>query len=61
MKADRVFRALAYKHRLGILFWLQNPRGHFPPLAGRRVWQCDQPRKSNCGFAGKVHKLLLAA
>ena len=26
MKADRVFRALANKHRLGILFWLQNPR-----------------------------------
>jgi DNA-binding transcriptional ArsR family regulator len=31
MKADRVFRALANKHRLGILFWLQNPRAHFPP------------------------------
>ena len=38
MKADRVFRALANKHRLGILFWLQNPREHFPPqVAGDLV------------------------
>ena len=38
MKADRVFRALANKHRLGILFWLQNPRAHFPPqIAGDLV------------------------
>jgi ArsR family transcriptional regulator len=38
MKAGRVFRALANKHRLGILFWLQNPRGHFPPqIAGDLV------------------------
>jgi DNA-binding transcriptional ArsR family regulator len=38
MKADRVFRALANKHRLGILFWLQHPRRHFPPqIAGDLV------------------------
>lgn len=44
MKADRVFRALANKHRLGILFWLQNPRGHFPPqIAG------DLVRDGVCG------------
>src|SRR5436305_10692340 len=28
---DRTFRALASKQRLRILFWLQNPRKHFPP------------------------------
>jgi DNA-binding transcriptional ArsR family regulator len=44
MKADRVFRALANKHRLGILFWLQNPRAHFPPqIAG------DLVRDGVCG------------
>ena len=44
MKTDRVFRALANKHRLGILFWLQNPRGHFPPqIAG------DLVRDGVCG------------
>jgi DNA-binding transcriptional ArsR family regulator len=44
MKADRVFRALANKHRLGILFWLQNPRGHFrPQIAG------DLVRDGVCG------------
>ena len=44
MKADRVFRALANKHRLGILFWLQNPRRHFPPqIAG------DLVRDGVCG------------
>jgi len=38
MKTDRVFRALANKHRLGILSWLQNPRAHFPPqIAGDLV------------------------
>src|ERR1700676_580202 len=38
MKADRVFRALANKHRLGILFWLPNPSAHFPPqIAGDLV------------------------
>jgi DNA-binding transcriptional ArsR family regulator len=45
MKADRVFRALANKHRLGILFWLQNPRAHFPPqIAG------DLVRDGVCGY-----------
>lgn len=44
MKADRLFRALANKHRLGILFWLQNPTGHFPPqIAG------DLVRDGVCG------------
>ena len=44
MKADRVFRALANKHRLGILFWLQTPRAHFPPqIAG------DLVRDGVCG------------
>ena len=44
MKADRVFRALANKHRLGILFWLQNPRAYFPPqIAG------DLVRDGVCG------------
>jgi DNA-binding transcriptional ArsR family regulator len=44
MKADRVFRALANKHRLGILFWLQNPREYFPPqIAG------DLVRDGVCG------------
>ena len=44
MKTDRVFRALANKHRLAILFWLQNPRGHFPPqIAG------DLVRDGVCG------------
>jgi len=44
MKADRVFRALANKHRLGILFWLRKPRGHFPPqIAG------DLVRDGVCG------------
>jgi DNA-binding transcriptional ArsR family regulator len=44
MKADRVFRALANKNRLGILFWLQNPRAHFPPqIAG------DLVRDGVCG------------
>ena len=44
MKADRVFRALANKHRLEILFWLQNPRAHFPPqIAG------DLVRDGVCG------------
>ncbi len=44
MKADRVFRALANKHRLGILFWLQNARAHFPPqVAG------DLVRDGVCG------------
>ena len=44
MKGDSVFRALANKHRLGILFWLQNPRGHFPPqIAG------DLVRDGVCG------------
>ena len=44
MKADRVFRALANKHRLGILFWRQNPRAHFPPqIAG------DLVRDGVCG------------
>jgi len=44
MKADRVFRALANKHRIGILFWLQNPRAHFPPqIAG------DLVRDGVCG------------
>ena len=44
MKADRVFRALANEHRLGILFWLQNPRAHFPPqIAG------DLVRDGVCG------------
>jgi len=44
MKTDRVFRALANKHRLGILFWLQNPRAHFPPqIAG------DLVRDGVCG------------
>ena len=44
MKADLVFRALANKHRLGILFWLQNPTGHFPPqIAG------DLVRDGVCG------------
>ena len=44
MKADRLFRALANKHRLGILFWLQNPRAHFPPqIAG------DLVRDGVCG------------
>ena len=52
MKADRVFRALANKHRLGILFWLQNPREHFPPqIAG------DLVRDGVCGclIAEKLH------
>ena len=44
MKADRVFRALANKHRIGILLWLQNPRAHFPPqIAG------DLVRDGVCG------------
>ena len=44
MKSDRVFRALANKRRLGILFWLQNPRAHFPPqIAG------DLVRDGVCG------------
>jgi DNA-binding transcriptional ArsR family regulator len=44
MKADRVFRALANKHRLGILFWLQNPTEHFPSqMAG------DLVRDGVCG------------
>jgi DNA-binding transcriptional ArsR family regulator len=44
MKADRVFRGLANKHRLGILFWLQNPRGHFPPQTAE-----DLVRDGVCG------------
>lgn len=44
MKADRVFRALSNKHRLRILFWLRDPRGHFPPqIAG------DLVRDGVCG------------
>jgi DNA-binding transcriptional ArsR family regulator len=44
MKADRVFRALANKNRIEILFWLQNPRRHFPPqVAG------DLVRDGVCG------------
>ena len=44
MKADRVFRALANKNRIEILFWLQNPRRHFPPqIAG------DLVRDGVCG------------
>jgi len=44
MKADRVFRALANKNRIEILFWLQNPRAHFPPqIAG------DLVRDGVCG------------
>jgi DNA-binding transcriptional ArsR family regulator len=44
MKADRVFRALANKSRIEILFWLQNPRRHFPPqIAG------DLVRDGVCG------------
>ena|SRR5271170_2270427 len=44
MKADRVFRALANKHRLEIMFWLQKPRKHFPPqIAG------DLIRDGVCG------------
>ena len=44
MKTDRVFRALANKHRIGILLWLQNPRAHFPPqIAG------DLVRDGVCG------------
>jgi len=44
MKADRVFRALANKHRLGILFWLQSRSAHFPPqIAG------DLVRDGVCG------------
>jgi len=31
MEVDRTFRALANKQRIKILFWLQNPRQHFPP------------------------------
>lgn len=31
MEADRMFRALANKQRRAILFWLQQPRRHFPP------------------------------
>ena len=44
MKADRVFRALANKNRIEILFWLQNPGAHFPPqFAG------DLVRDGVCG------------
>ena len=44
MKADRVFRALANKNRIEILFWLQNPKRHFPPqVAG------DLVRDGVCG------------
>jgi DNA-binding transcriptional ArsR family regulator len=44
MNANRLFRALANKHRLEILFWLQNPRAHFPPqIAG------DLVRDGVCG------------
>ena len=44
MKADRVFRALANKNRIEIMFWLQNPRRHFPPqFAG------DLVRDGVCG------------
>jgi len=44
MTADRVFRALANKNRIEILFWLQNPRRHFPPqIAG------DLVRDGVCG------------
>jgi DNA-binding transcriptional ArsR family regulator len=44
MKADRVFRALANENRIEILFWLQNPRRHFPPqFAG------DLVRDGVCG------------
>jgi len=44
MKADRVFRALANKNRIEILFWLRNPRAHFPPqIAG------DLVRDGVCG------------
>src|SRR6202047_1798827 len=44
MKEYRVFGGLANKHRLGILFWLQNPRAHFPPqIAG------DLVRDGVCG------------
>ena len=44
MKADRVFRALANKNRIEIMFWLQNPRRHFPPqVAG------DLVRDGVCG------------
>jgi len=52
MKADRVFRALANKNRIEILFWLQNPRAHFPPqIAG------DLVRDGVCGcfIAEKLH------
>jgi DNA-binding transcriptional ArsR family regulator len=44
MTADRVFRALANKNRIEILFWLQNPRRHFPAqIAG------DLVRDGVCG------------
>jgi len=44
MTADRLFRALASKNRIEILFWLQNPRRHFPPqIAG------DLVRDGVCG------------
>jgi DNA-binding transcriptional ArsR family regulator len=44
MKADRMFRALASKHRLEIMLWLQDPRRYFPPqIAG------DLVRDGVCG------------
>jgi DNA-binding transcriptional ArsR family regulator len=44
MKTDRIFRALANKNRVEILFWLRNPRRYFPPqIAG------DLVRDGVCG------------
>jgi DNA-binding transcriptional ArsR family regulator len=31
MDIKSVFKALAHEKRLRILFWLKNPRAHFPP------------------------------